>query len=219
MGPSGDQDRHQHVVVGVGELIAGGLGTDVETRHAHRGGEVTRPVDQRLHPRRGPGDRLGVEQATGVLDLGLDPDPADRQPVGPLHLGQQQVEGADVVGALDLWQHQRVDPVAGAADDLDHVVVRPLGGPVVDPDGDGRGRPVAVQVLDHPAAGLGLGRGGHRVLQVEEDRVDPDPEGLGEEAVAGTGHREDGAADGRAVGGCHTPTLGPGRSSTILSPT
>ena len=57
---------------------------------------------------RGGGDRVDVDQAPGVLDLRLDPDPAGLEAHRLLDLGQQQVQRDDLLGVLHLRQHDAV---------------------------------------------------------------------------------------------------------------
>ena len=105
------------------------------------------------------------------------------RPTDLLDLGQQQVEGDDLLGGLHLRQHDAVEVGAGALDDLDHVAVRPLRRPVVDPDDADLVAPAAgVERLDDGAAGVDLGDRRDRVLQVEEDLVGVEALGLLQEA-------------------------------------
>ena len=90
-GARGDQDAHQDVVVGV-RRVPGRLLADHQRLHVDRGHEVRGPEDDRLQPRRGGGDLFDVHQPPGVLDLGLDADPAHRQAHRLLDLGEQQVQ-------------------------------------------------------------------------------------------------------------------------------
>ena len=69
---------------------------------------------------------VDVDQALGVLDLRLDADLADLEAHRLLDLGQQQVERDDLLGVLDLRQHDAVEVLAGALDDRDDVAVGPV---------------------------------------------------------------------------------------------
>ena len=69
--------------VDVVEVVAGVAvrrRADRRDRDADRRAVVARAEDQRLHPRGGGGDRLAGQQPGRVLDLRLDPDPADLEP-------------------------------------------------------------------------------------------------------------------------------------------
>ena len=105
-----------------------------QRRHPHRRREVDRTEDDRLEPRRGGADLLDVDQAPSRLDLGFDADVAGREAAVDLDLGEQQVHGHDLGGALHLRQHDLVQAGPGLAHDFDHVAVGPLGVPGVDPD-------------------------------------------------------------------------------------
>jgi hypothetical protein len=75
------------------------------------------------------------------LDLGLDADarpPARRL----LDLREQHVERLHLGGRLHLRQHHLVEPLRCVLDDVDHVAVRPLRVPGVDPDAQHRVAPV-----------------------------------------------------------------------------
>ena len=194
VGAGGDQDAHQDVVVGV-RRVAGRLLADHQRLHVDRGHEVRRAEDDGLQPRRGGGDRVHVHQAHGVLDLGLDADPADRQARRLLDLGQQQVQRHHLPGVLHLGQHEAVQVGARALDHRDHVPVGPVGGPVVDPDDADLAAPVAVvqRVDDHvPGALLDQRRAG--VLQVQEHLVRGQPLGLLQETGAAAGDGQAGTA-------------------------
>ncbi len=69
----------------------------------------------------------------------------ERQARLPLDLAEQEVEPDHVRGSGDLGQDDRVDPGSGPLDDLDHVLVGPLGQRVVDPDRAERRLPGAVR--------------------------------------------------------------------------
>ena len=136
-------------------------------------------------------DLLDVDEAPGRLDLRLDPDVADRQPRVALDLGQQQVEGDDLGGGLDLGQHDLVEPRARAADDLDHVLVGPRRVPGVDPHAQDAVVPVLLhdRLDDLGARGHLLVRG-DGVFEVEERHVGRDRRRLGEELLRRARRRE-----------------------------
>ena len=124
-----------------------------------------------------------------VLDLCLDPDPADLEPVRVLDPVQQLVGHLDVAGRADLRQHQRVELAAGLLDYLDQVavVVGRIGR--VDADGDRRGGEVErLQRLDHAGAGEVLLVSGGGVLEVEKDLVGVEARRLREEPLARPRH-------------------------------
>ena len=163
--------------------------SDRRDRDPDRRGVVAGAEDQRLHARRGGRDRLAGQQPGRVLDLRLDADPADGEPLRELDLGQQLVGHLDVAGRADLRHHDRIELRARALDDRDQVlvVVRRVG--AVDAHDDRLGTEVQrVQRLDDPFARRVLLVRRDRVLEVEEDLVRLQPYGLGDEALAGPGH-------------------------------
>ena len=199
VGPGGHQDAHQDVVVGV-RRVAGRLLADHQRLHVDRGHEVGRAEDDGLQPRRGRGDRVDVHQALGVLDLGLDADPADLEAHRLLDLGQQQVQRLDLLGVLHLGQHDAVQVRARALDHRDHVPVGPVRGPVVDPDDAGLAAPVAVvQRVDDGVPGALLDQRRAGVLQVQEDLVGGQALGLLQEARVAAGDGQAGAAGRRRL--------------------
>ena len=74
-------------VVEVVARVAVGRAADRRDRDADRRAVVARAEDQRLHPRRGGGDRLAGEQPGGVLDLRLDADAAGLEAAAPARSG------------------------------------------------------------------------------------------------------------------------------------
>ena len=66
----------------------------------------------------------------------------DCAPGDLLDLGEQHVERLDLGGRLHLGQHELVEPLGRAFDDVDDVAVRPLGVPRVDPHAQDRVAPV-----------------------------------------------------------------------------
>jgi hypothetical protein len=92
---------------------------------------------------------------------------------------------------LHLRQHDAVQVRAGAGDDLDHVGVGPLGGPVVHPDHAELGAPAAfVQGGNDVLARVHLGDRRDRVLQVEEHLVRVESLRLGQEPRVRPGCRQ-----------------------------
>jgi hypothetical protein len=171
--------------------VLGDLDPPGQDRHLHRRREVGGPEDDRLEPGGGGADLVHVDEAAGGLDLGLDADVAGPQPRVLLHLGQQQVEGDDLRRGLHLRQHDLVETLAGAPDDLDDVTVCPLGVPSV--HANAQHAVVPRQVLDgvdHLGPGPDLFEGGDRVLEVEERHVGRHGGRLGQKLLVGAGCRE-----------------------------
>ena len=199
---AGHQDLHEDVVVRVAHVVAGRLLADDQRAHVDRGHEVGRPEDDRLGARRGGGDGVDVGQAHRVLDLGLDADAPDLVAHRLLDLGEQHVQRVHLLGVLHLRQHDRVQGGARSFDDLGHVAVGPLGGPVVDPDHACLALPTAlVEGGDDGLARPRLGQRGAGVLEVEEDLVRRQRPGLVDELLARPRHRQAGPA--RTVHGTH----------------
>ena len=117
--------------------------TDACRLHAPVGGEVGRAERQALHARRRGADRLDVGDAAGRLEDRVDEDRPAEPGLG-LELGEQAVDVVDVLGALDLGDHDHVEAVA----DLGHG-----GGEVVE-------RPRRVERVD-PGPQLRVGRASH----------------------------------------------------------
>jgi hypothetical protein len=172
VGTRGNQDRHEDVVVGVADVIAGRLLADNQRLHVDAGHEVRRPEDDRLHPRRCLGDRVYCDQALGVLDLRLNSDPPYLVAESLLDLGDEQIQRHHLLGALHLRQHDRVEVRTGSLDYLDNVPVGPMGGPIVDPDNADLVAPAALVQRGHDVlARPGLRQWRTRILQVEEHLV------------------------------------------------
>ena len=191
MGPGGQQDRHMDVVVRVGR-VPGRLGAHLEGGHPDRGHEVSWAEDQALQPRRGLRDRSHRQRSPGFLDLHLEPDPTRLQAVQLFQLREHQVGRHHLLRAGHLRHDHRIQVGPGAGDYLAQIGHRPGGGPVVNPNRHQPGPPSLPggQRRHHPSPGLLFSWRGHRILQVEEDRVHLQPAGLGDEAVGGTGDRE-----------------------------
>ena len=114
-----------HEVAGVAAADAGGL-------HAAVGGEVGGAERQALHAGAGGADLLDVGDAPGRLEDGVD----EQRPVEPglgLELGEQPVDVVDVLGPLDLGDHDDVELVADLGDRGDEVVEAPRRVERVDP--------------------------------------------------------------------------------------
>ena len=131
---------------------------DPRRLHAPVGGEVGRPERQPLHPRRRGADRLDVGHAAGGLEDGVDEDRALQPGLG-LQLGQQPVDVVDVLGPLDLGDHDHVEAVADLGDGGDEVVERPRRVERVDPRpqlGVGAVRSQARPISTRPARAASL---------------------------------------------------------------
>lgn len=200
------QDLHQDVVVRVG-AVAGRLLADDQGLHVDGGHEVGRAEDDGLGARRGLGDRVDVVEALRVLDLRLDADLADLEAHRLLDLGEEEIEGDDLLGVLHLRQHDAVEVLPRALDDGHDVAVCPLGRPVVDPHDARLARPVAlVEELDDGVPRLRLGERGAGVLQVEEDLVGVEALGLLQEARVRARYSEARTARAKAVDLGHAGT-------------
>ena len=140
-----------------------------------------------------------------VLDLRLDADPADLEAHRLLDLGEQRVEGDDLLGRLHLRQHDAVEVRARVLHDLDDVAVGPLRRPVVDAHHPHlRAVPALVEGRDHVLACIRLGDGRHGVLEVEEHLVGGEALGLLQHLGVAARHGQVGAARAQgAVLGAH----------------
>ncbi len=195
------QDAHQDVVVRV-RAVAGRLLADDQGLHVDRRHEVGRAEDQGLQAGRGGRDVVDVDEALGVLDLRLDADLPDLEAHRLLDLGEQQVQRDDLLGVLDLGQHDAVEVGSRALDDRDDVAVRPVRRPVVDPYHPGLARPVAVvQRVDDVVPGAFLGERRAGVLQVEEDLVGREALGLLQEPRVASRYRQTRATGAQPVQG------------------
>ena len=140
--------------------------------HPPVGGEVGRPERQALHPRRGGADLLHVGHTAGGLQDGVDEDRAIQAGLG-LQLGQQPVDVVDILGPLDLGDHDHVEGVADLGDGGDDVVEPPRRVERVDPRPE-LGVAVAPRLADLDQAGprrLLLGRR-DGILEVGQQDVD-----------------------------------------------
>ena len=105
---------------------------DARRLHPPVGGEVGRAERQPLHARRRAADLLDVGHAAGGLEDGVHED----RPVEAglrLELGEQPVDVVDVLGSLDLGDHDHVERVAGFEHGGGQVVEPPRRVEAVDP--------------------------------------------------------------------------------------
>ena len=205
MGAGGHQDAHQHVVVGVADVVARRLLPDLEGAHVQAGHQIRRAEHQRLYARRGR-DRVDVGQAPGVFDLRLDSDAPHRQSMGGLELAEEKVERADVGGLGHLRQHDDVHRGTGARDHLDDVGVGPRRGPVVDAHAAQLARPpVLGQRFRHLGARLAFRIRCDRVLEIEKNLIGRQRFGFLDHLGAAARHGQTGAAG--AIPVFHTNTL------------
>ena len=140
--------------------------------HPAVGGEVGRAEGQALHPRRRGADRLDVGDATGRLEDGVDEDRPGQAGLR-LELGEQAVDVVDVLGSLDLGDHDHVELVADLGDGGDEVVEHPRRVERVDA-GPELGVGVVPRLADLDEAGAGVVLLGRRdgVLEVGQQHVD-----------------------------------------------
>ena len=88
-----------------------------------------------------------------------------------LDLGDQHVDGVDVLRHADLGDQDHVEPRA-VLDHVNHVAIGEVGVETVDADHHGLGAPVdVVEALDDILAGLLLVVGRDRVLEIQKDNV------------------------------------------------
>ena len=99
MSPPGGVLAHQ--VAGVAAADPGGL-------HAAVGGQVGGAERQALHAGAGGADLLDVGHAPGGLEDGVHEQRLGEPGLG-LELGEQAVDVVDVLGALDLGDHDDVE--------------------------------------------------------------------------------------------------------------
>ena len=139
--------------------------------HPPVGGQVGGPERQALHPGRGAADLLDVGHAPGRLEDGVEEDRALEPGLG-LELGDQPVHVVDVLGPLDLGDHDDVELVADLGDGRDQVVEAPRRVQRVDPGPELGGAEVDRPAdVDEPLAGGLLVGGRHTVLEVGEQHV------------------------------------------------
>src|SRR5262249_40997748 len=119
-GATGDQDAAHRVVpavAGVGVVPFVGH-ADSGERHADRGGVIAGAEDDRFDPRAGGGDALAVGQALRGFDLDLETDLVGDADV-LLDLPEQGCDDVDVFEAVDLWDDDEIEAIAGGFDDVD----------------------------------------------------------------------------------------------------
>ena len=154
-----------HEVAGVAAADAGGL-------HAAVGGQVGGAEAQALHARAGAADLLHVGHAARRLEDGVHEERLG-EPGLRLELGEEPVDVVDVLGALDLRDHDHVELLAHLGDGGDEVVEAPRRVEAVDPRPELRvGRAPRLAHLHEPGAGGLLVRRGHAVLEVAQEDVD-----------------------------------------------
>ena len=143
---------------------------DAHGAGAGRGGIVGDAEAHGLVALGGCGDGLDIGHAERGLDQQLQADLLLALLI-LLDLGDQHVDGVDVLRHADLGDQDHVEPRA-VLDHVDHVAIGVMGVETVDADHHGLGAPVeVVEALNDVLAGLLLVVGRHRVLEVEEDNV------------------------------------------------
>jgi hypothetical protein len=192
--PRGDDDAGKDEV----PLIAGidlVDGAHAELRDAEVGGVVAGPEDDRLDAIGGVGDRGQVLGAARALDLDLEPD-ARLHAELRLELRQQVVREGNVIGPLHLRQHDAVECVPGARDDVEDVAEAPCRVDPVDADGARGSRPLMARegIHDVLAGRVVLLERRDGVLEVEEDHVGREQSRLRQHLGVGAGDGEAGSA-------------------------
>jgi hypothetical protein len=166
---------------------------ELEARDPHAHLVVPDAEDERLDPVRGADDLAHRAGSALALDEDLEPD---RDAAADLRLepAQQVVHEVHVVRSVDLGDHQAIEPVARARDDLHDVAHGIRRRDVVDADGaDLALVGMSAQGVDRVLAARDLLRRGARVLEVDEQLVARQRVGLGEHLRARRRHREAGA--------------------------
>jgi hypothetical protein len=97
---------------------------DSRRLHAPVRSEVRRPERQTLHPRRRAADLLDVRHAASGLEDRVHEERLVQAGLR-LELREQPVDVVDVLGPLDLRDHDHVELVADLADQRDDVVEGP----------------------------------------------------------------------------------------------
>jgi hypothetical protein len=105
---------------------------DAGRLHPPVGGEVGGAEREALHARRGAADLLDVGHAEGRLEDRVHEERAGEPGLG-LELGEQPVDVVDVLGALNLGDHDDVELVADLGHERREVVERPGAVQRVDP--------------------------------------------------------------------------------------
>src|SRR5918998_705128 len=177
--------RHHHALHDVPEAVAGIRlvplvpRPEARLRHPEARGEIPRPEVQGAEAVRRAGDGVDVRQALCGLYLGFERYLAGRKLPVELYPVEQDGDGVEVLGAVDLGDQDGVKPLARRLGDLDHVPVEPARVEGVDPEQLGPAAPVQlVQGSHHVVPGARLLLRGHGILEVEKDGV-----GLGGERL------------------------------------
>ena len=125
-----------------------------------------------MHARRGGGNRFDVVDAFRRLENGVDQDRL-LDGVPGLELRQELIEIVNIPRSLDLRQHDDVELVADARDDLGHIIEHPRRIETVDARPHARRAEVVVaHHLDEALARVFLLIERHRVLEIAEHDVD-----------------------------------------------
>jgi hypothetical protein len=144
---------------------------DARRLHPPRRGEVGGAEAHALHARRRGGDLLDVGDAQRGLEDRVDED-RPLQPVPRLELREEPVDVVDVPRALDLRNHDHVEPVADLAHQRDEVVEHPWRVERVHPRPQRRAAEVDLPADPHQSGARGLlAVGRHRVIEVAEQDV------------------------------------------------
>jgi hypothetical protein len=204
MGAGGDQDPHQHVVVGIADVVPLRLFADLERAHVEACRHVSRAEHKSLHAW-ACRDRVDVGHPLRVLDLRLDADPAHRKAVRALQLAEQQVERGDMRDVGHLRKHDDVERRARGGYHFDGVGVGPRRRPVVDPHPAQLACPARIRERRRDLrSGLGLGLGCDGIFQVEKHLVRGQRLRLLDHFGAAAGNRKDRSAGSIPVFHNHT---------------
>ena len=154
-----------HQIAGVAAAHAGGL-------HAPVGGEVCRPQRKALHAGGGGADLLHVGHTPGRLEDRMHENGLGETGLG-FELGEETVHVVDVLGALDLGDHDDVERRAGFEHGGGEIVEAPGRVERVDPGPELRVTEVGgLGDVYQPRASGFLVRRGHPVFEVGQDHVD-----------------------------------------------
>ena len=139
--------------------------------HPPRRRQIRRPQTHPLQPRTRRRNRLHIRDPLRRLQNRVNQD-RPLQTVPRLQLRQQQIQEANLLRAVDLGQHHRVQHIADLLGQLQHVVQEPWRVDRVDP----RPQPRAAQLqrlphFDQPAPRRLLRIGRNRVLQIAQQNV------------------------------------------------
>jgi hypothetical protein len=116
---SPERGSWRYQVAGVAAADAGGL-------HPPVGREVGRAQGEALHPRGRGADLLDVDHAARGLEDRVHQQRLLQSGLG-LELREEPVDVVDVLGTLDLGNHDHVEPVADLGDQRGEVVEPPGG--------------------------------------------------------------------------------------------